>query len=286
MQSYNNYKKSIIDQLIITSGKSWSNGIWAPTGKPVEHILPLDGKNTRENRANAIRKYLNFDCRICLPNDLNGLHQYAHHLNSSQLLCMMFFSKMLDKELRANESMVEFIKEAFNINIQSKAQCSFEYAENDKVKFPEYIFKVPNSEGNGDVLEYEGTSFDFHLNDIANQIYFEIKFTEQGFGSVSKPDERHTAKAQQYINLLPQQYQGISIDEMLKHYQIFRNIIRTKNENAHVIFITDKNNPATLNEIELFIKKYSELPSNIIFTTWQDISQHYTGILPFQLRAM
>ena len=39
----------------------------------------------------------------------------------------------------------------------------------------------------------EGTNFDFHISDGDKEYFFEIKFTENGFGKASN-DDRHSQK--------------------------------------------------------------------------------------------
>ena len=172
--------------------------------------------------------------------------------------------------------MVNFINKAFGIKIKTGAICSFEYSE----KYYPYIFEVDDGK------EYEGTSFDFHIKDDDTEIYFEIKLTEPGFGKVLKPDIRHQKKAEQYVKYLPAIYKDVTAEMMLKDYQIFRNIIRARNKNANVIFITDGKNPATNKDIARFIKRYGPLPVNVKFFTWQEIASKYPCELPFQLKAV
>ena len=180
MNSYSHYKQSVLNRLVEAAGKTWNSGIWAATGSPREHILPLENsKNTKRSRATAIQKLLGFDCRESLK-DLNGLHQYVHHLNSSQLLCMMFFQPMVKDKTK----LVQFVNSILGISISENATCSFEYTENHAP----YIFKISGNE------EYEGTCFDFHIKDGSTEIFFEIKLTESGFGKATE-DERPYAES-------------------------------------------------------------------------------------------
>ena len=89
-ESYSAYKERVLAKLV-KQIKTWEgNGVYKRNGdNPKAHILPLSGENTRENRAKAIKEYLGFDCKPFLEG-LTGLHQYAHHLNSSQTACLMF----------------------------------------------------------------------------------------------------------------------------------------------------------------------------------------------------
>lgn len=274
--NYSEYKEKYLKRLEKEAGMNWDKGEWSRTGKKVDHILPLNGNNTKENRAAAILKYLKFDCRPWLPG-LKGLHQYAHHLNSSQLLCLMFFSQMIGEDMKASEKLVDFIYTTLGVKISKDAKCSFEYTE----KFEPYRFNV------GGKVEYEGTSFDFHIKDGDIQIYFEIKLTEQGFGKVKHDpnDVRHKEKAEQYINLLRELNLYVTEESTLANYQILRNVARARDKNSYVIFLTDKNNPATNKGIEEFEKQFGKLP-NVKFKTWQEAMGNYKCELPFQLEAL
>ena len=105
--SYASYKEHVIAKL--SQLKTWDrNGIFKRKGDhPKAHILPLSGENNPKNRAKAIEKYMNFDCSPYFPNGM-GLHQYAHHLNSSQTLCLMFFARLIEKN-----RLSDFVKKAF-----------------------------------------------------------------------------------------------------------------------------------------------------------------------------
>lgn len=279
--SYENYKDRVLECL--TEGRKWECGIWKSNGKEslLKHILPLkDNNNTPDNRADAIRKYLGFDCEPYLPSGYRGLHPRAHHVNSSQILCMMFFSQLVGKggkELRATEEMVKFMKDAFNIDIQKGAVCHFEYKE--AVKF-EVLGKNEN----------EGTSFDFHIKDDNVEVFFEIKFTEEGFSKEKKDtDERHQCKAVLYKEKLPENLKSnVTPEDILLNYQIFRNIIRANSEDKYVIFVTDGNNPSTANDINAFNEKFGKYidSSHIKFRTWQDIKDKYPKELPTQFKAL
>ena len=206
------------------------------------------------------------------------MHQHAHHLNSSQLLCMMFFSNLIDEKHRINNSMISFVKDILGINISQNAYCSFEHTE----KREPYIFKVGGKD------EYEGTSFDFYIVDGGTEIFFEIKFTENGFGK-AKDDTRHDEKIAQYKKLLPSYLSHTPSDsEFRNHYQLFRNIIRS-GENKYVVFITDGNNPSTEKEKDNFQKSFGK-SENVKFITWQDIKKStnafYPCQLPYQFKAI
>lgn len=296
MTNYETYKNEILNNLPLAIGKYWADGKWTRTGDDKAHILPLEDSNKSASklRAEAMKKYLGIDIAQYLGPKLKGLHQYSHHLNSSQTLCIQFFSALIEGEdyehLHAKNELVELLK-SIGITIHKDAQCKFEYTENDQEK---YLFKIHNSDGN-EVIEYEGTSFDFHIKDNNVEVFFEIKFTENGFGKASKDkkhperDKRHTEKAEQYKNLLPSYLtRKPTTEEVLRFYQLFRNITRVA-ENKYVVFITDENNPATEKEKKIFKDIFGE-SDNVIFLTWQQISEKAESLcldkLPFQFNVL
>lgn len=262
--------------------KKWGNGVYKYKGQFLSksHVLPLkDDKNTLENRIASLYKFVRLDCKKCLGDRLSGLHQYAHHLTSSQQLCMKFFSELIDENRRVTNQMVRFIKDALSIDISVGAECGFEYQE----KKEPYLFDVDKD---GNIINgYEGTSFDFHIQDGETEIYFEIKFTEDGFKK-ENDDKRHLVKVEKYLENAPDFLRIIvpTPHEFLNQYQIYRNIIRVKDNNKFVVFITDGNNPATNKDRE--IMEALALPQNVKFTTWQDLIPYYPFELPYQLKAI
>lgn len=269
--NYEDYKCLLWSRLATEAKKicpELKPGKWQGTGVAKAHILPLDDdRNTRRNRAVTIEKHLGFDVGSALRN-LTGLHQFAHHLSSSQLLCMMFFVPLKENPIKLQE----FIFQAFGIKLSPRAKCSFEYRQQND---PRYIFNVEGKK------EYEGTSFDFHIGDGDTELFFEVKLTENGFGK-AKSDKRHIEKACQYIKLLPSAVsQTIDVDGLLKYYQLYRNITRANKPDRYVIFITDANNPATNADL-----RNIKLSDNVIHKTWQELSTVYPLGLPFQFNAL
>lgn len=285
-KNYKDYKNEVLECLSKALNLKKA-GVWKYKNKEIEkeHILPLTGvENNSKSRAQAINDYLHFDCTSYLTNGASHLHRYAHHLNSSQLLCLMFFGKLTEKKdgvLKVTQAMADFIKNAFGIEIKVGAECQFEYTE----KEAPYLF---DANKDGEIIgKYEGTSFDFHINDGSVEVYFEIKFTEDGFKKEKGVDDkRHKAKATKYLEIAPQFFkEKVSTpEEFLKQYQIYRNIIRAIDSNKHVIFISDGNNPSTTRDVEE-IKKH-HFPDNVKFVEWQDLISCYPFELPFQLKAI
>lgn len=183
MDTHKFYKEKVESSLSKAIGRNIEAGIWKYTRKdvfgnketkiiPKGHILPLEDscKSAAEKRAEAIEKYLGLKVAEFLGPKLKGLHQYSHHLNSSQTLCIQFFSALIEgnyPHFTAKQELVDLLK-SFKITIHTGAECKFEYQEKEK---EEYKFKVHNQYGK-EVIEYEGTSFDFHIKDNDIEVFF------------------------------------------------------------------------------------------------------------------
>lgn len=279
MKGYKTYRERVLkklsDEKDRKNGQTIAPGCWHGEQRDTfTHILPLNGKNSRTSRVEAIKNYLGISIdENFLPAKLKerkeSLHPYAHHLNSSQLLCYSVFRNMLTEEHTPKAPLIQLLA-AFGIKITSSAQCKFEY--NDGLKW----------EQRG---EMEGTSFDFHISDGNCEYLFEIKFTENGFGRATD-DKRHRKKIKDiYLPKIEKITRSEpSMNDCLKYYQLFRNVIRAANSKT-VIFITDANNPATANDIKEFSEKFLGAATyQPKFLTWQEIYKKWPdGVKkPFQ----
>lgn len=251
MKGYKAYREKVLSAL---EERVRSNGTFIPAGEwhgetrdTYTHILPLlNGKNTRSNRVNAIKEYL----RISIDENFlpakskrggESLHPYSHHLNSSQLLCYSTFRGLLNEDHSPKDSLINLLS-GFDIVISHNAICDFEFSDGMKWE-------------NGG--EMEGTNFDFHISDGDKEYFFEIKFTENGFGKASN-DDRHSQKIKDiYMDRIARiTNTSISVEDCIRHYQLIRNIIRANSESKTVIFITDAKNPSTNNDISCFCKNF------------------------------
>lgn len=238
-------------------------------GRAYNHILPIEERAHEAQRA-AILKYLGIDINPALLPE-NRYHKDIHHLNSSQLLCYNVFSRLINNS-KTNEDMVKLFKK-LHLSISLNQECKFE--ARDSLEWEEEN-------------EYEGTSFDFHIEG-ESEIFFEIKFTENGFGKAPK-GPRHERKIRQlYIPLIrscPLLSNDMSIEDVRDNYQLIRNVIRWRNNDTKIVFITDKRNLATENAIKYFKENFLIEPSgNVLFLTWQEIKNAWMSIdieMPFQ----
>ncbi|MDE6265892.1 MAG: hypothetical protein K2M07_00885 [Muribaculaceae bacterium] len=288
MKNYYKYRKKILELLSnkVRTDKSINPGEWQGVIKNTyTHILPLDGKNCRKSREDAIREYLEIEIKEdFLPRGKKGcketLHPYAHHLNSSQLLCYATFQPLLEEENigdathHPKEELIKLIKDLLCIDISKDAKCKFEYIDD---------LKWEKRDGS---IQPEGTSFDFHIADKNIEVFFEIKFTEFGFGK-AKNDENHKEKIEDTYLFRVKDIVGKKVSKkyIIQNYQLFRNIIRSNSEKKLVVFITDNSNPKTSDDICKFDKDFlTSSHANVKFVTWQDICNNWPKdiAMPFQ----
>jgi len=240
------------------------DGLWR--GKPYGHILPKQ----------LIKS--NFLDGIPLPPEEMNLHTDAHHLNSSQVLCYNFFRPYSDEhDLHMPKENLFILLNHFGIKIEyeSNAFCAFEY------------------EQEGD-WKGEENNFDFYLKSGNKQCFFEIKYTENGFGHFQIEKSSNTRKKKNSDIYYPKIQSSPVLNDSFKtgiittpnllasNYQIIRNIIRVQDNNCYVVFITDKNNPYTASQLNSFKIKYikKEWSENILLITWQDLIFNAKSIAP------
>lgn len=237
-------------------------GIYRYNGEniPEEHILPIPKGESKEK---VVKEY---NVLSCLKDkefliEQKDLHRFAHHLNSSQMMCYNFFRPYIEIEenkTRPNDALINMLSKYIAINQCDDAECHFEFVQ-------------------GEEYEGEDTNFDFYLRSGKTEVFFEIKYTEEGFGKCEN-DENHKAKFKNvYQGLIgncnaikkPVQFD----DEFRKNYQLFRNAIRAIDKNKYVIFIYDDNNIYCKKQLEDFINNYisEDYQANIKGITWQDL---------------
>jgi hypothetical protein len=116
------------------------------------------------------------------------------------------------------------------------------------------------------------TNFDFYFEtEEGKKFYFEVKYTEDGFGQTIM-DEEHVKKYHQVYEPLIQNQPAIidnckDVKFFLEHYQLMRNLIHI-DKNSYVIFIYPKLN-------EKVRIQAMEAMSEIVVSSW---SEHFIPI--------
>jgi len=149
-------------------------------------------------------------------------HECFHHLNSSQALCINLFFPLIA------EGRMDLYLELLNLPMVEIVNPAFEF-ESD--------------------IEQGGrrkTNFDLYFEILRQlRIYFEIKYTEQVFGS-AKNDQSHRDKFEKtYLPLLidnpfiREEYKELA--PFLENYQILRNLVHIRDDSM-VVFLYPRAN--------------------------------------------
>lgn len=263
--SYTKFKEKVLDKLADYKKnvlKIEKNGIFRYRGEEYskEHILPIPfGKSIQ----NIVKEYNVLKCLKGMDFLIEkDLHRYAHHLNSSQLMCYNFFRPYIIKKgskTSPNNDLIDLLSKYIAINQCDNAECHFEYVQ-------------------GGEYDGEGTNLDFYLRSGETEVFFEIKYTEEGFGKC-KNDESHKEKFKNVYQGLISDCDAIKKpvqfdDEFRKNYQLFRNSIRAKDKNKYVVFIYDENNIYCEKQLKEFRENYitDKYKIHIIGITWQELT--------------
>lgn len=248
LMSYNSFKKDVCAHL--AKYNSWGNGTFR--GKTYSHIANIEGKQ----KDDVVLEIIKSD-GVEKTDMFSKPHQYAHHLNSSQVVCYEFFRPLIDHKN-------DMLKAIEIMGIPSNAFIDFN-AEFEK-KFD----------------DGEGTNFDFYLSaNKTNNLYVEVKYTEQGFGTCDD-DERHRLKFENTYELLINNSPCIKEDlkkeidfiQMQKCYQLFRNVLRIKNDSDYVVFLFPEKNSIAKTQYENFRDRYlsSKGKQNVIGVYWESLT--------------
>jgi len=168
--------------------KIHENGVWWSNKKEYEHIIPEDPLD---------KNIINSNYHDALANILpkTKRHPGFNHLNSSQALALNLFGPFV-------------IEKKINL-IAERVYNSIEVIGSDF----EYVYD-----------EVEGTNFDFYIKGKNQDIFFEVKYTEDNFASAKK-DSNHIAKYDSVYKERLSKICSIERDEFFSKYQLLRNVI-------------------------------------------------------------
>ena len=265
-KSYKRFYEDVREHLINDLEKSQRGntegivpGIWPNNGKKYRHILNIEkGKVSAIQRYNLIRSARQLPFIL----DENNLHRFSHHLNSSQIMCYNFFRPQISSDKLIKKPLLKLLRDKGVIlkgGLES-AEAVFEYEDLES--------KEPNRK----------TNFDFFVRIGEIKVYFEIKYTENGFG-VCNNDKKHQKKFRDY-------YEGEMTrcgifkseiikwsDSFCKYYQLIRNAINV-GEKSFVIIITDERNRSTNKQLCDFEKDMlvnAKYRNHLICVTWKNL---------------
>ena len=267
------YKKNTFPEL--------PDGVFKKKSKtPYPYILPL-----KDGKIDAVKQYNTLKCIADTKTFLltsEQLHIYAHHLNSSQMMCYNFFRPFISEDGTPTRELFSILQTVgIPVSFSDNARCFFEYEQEER----EWQGERTNNS--------KGTNFDFYLRSGDVEIFFEIKYTEDGFGKFSKDKNellRHQNKFDSFYSdklaNCPALKKKVEYGEEFRiNYQLLRNTIRATSRNKYVVFVYDANNPHTYRQLNQFLSEYiaDEYKNNVIALEWQKlvIASHPNQIFEF-----
>lgn len=263
MVSYNDFKKSVLGHLEQFLPKEGKPGFFNEKG-PYPHIVEVPGNSQME----VIERILLSD-GIEDVAEFRKPQRYAHHMNSSQVVCYEFFRPLLSSEegklVVKDEEMQRVLK---------------------VMGIPCAPFVGATAEFEKEFDDREGTNFDFYLEspDGGSHIYVEVKYTEQGFGTCEDNKSHRNKFKNTYLDLIQN---SVCLNEtakrmrttsdfpiMRKHYQLFRNTLRVRNENDYVVFLYPKANTIAEYQFKHFKEEFisKEMTAHVSGVHWEDLT--------------
>jgi hypothetical protein len=187
---------------------------------------------------------------------------YAHHLNSSQVLCYNYFRGLIDntdcikKTGHPTTKLIELMEKQ-GIKIPNDATCSFEKSGQDD------------------------SYYDFVIEHKDVNVYFEIKYTEQSFSRTGKISDDFRDKVKSYKQKFKDnkilKLNTISFDiedeesDFIKYYQLYRYALLC-NESTYFVCVLPRANKRLRDAFERFRNHVtSNYKSHYIALYWEDI---------------
>ena len=190
-----------------------------------------------------------------IPED--QVQEFAHHVNSSQMLCVNFFEPLTREE---------------NLPLLQRflsAVCGAEAGPIDPSKgsFFEY---TPD----GPFL----TNFDFHAETQDGfRFFLEIKYTENGFATAPGGASKRSRKSRDIFREQRERslyLRDMSEDDFFADYQVARNVVYVQGEKDFSLFVYPFANPA------LFLPEWTKPLSNVVPLDWCRAVDVIDGLLP------
>ncbi|MDR0854018.1 MAG: hypothetical protein LBN34_06585 [Clostridiales Family XIII bacterium] len=226
--------------------------------KPYSHILA--DKNNAKNIGD------NFICATdyqTIASSRLHFHRLAHHLNSSQIMCMNFFIKLIDSD-QHKDYLLTLISTRLHIPTEGKTikDCFFEYEPCSKEK----------------------TNFDFYVRlSDGTEIFWEIKYTEKDFAKISKTARKQKNYKDKFSDIYASKlksscYLGkLTESEFFDNYQIYRNISYIQGPKQYCVFLFPFANTSLDNQINKIVGINTW--SNVKCIDWKDIYNLLTAII-------
>ena len=202
----------------------------------------------------AIKNYCLIDDIKDLPFTIEKLHEFAHHLDSSQIMCYNFFRIFQDDLL----AITSFFQSFTNMRISNITKCAFSYEDHKD------LFKGLTGE----------TNFDFYAENDIDHIYVNTKYLEGGY-SECQSDGKHNAKYELYMPKLLNIVKTKTIDKQFffKYYPLFKAASRIENENSHLIFVIPRDREDLTKTWFDWHDRYIKDSVDIRIVSWEDMCE-------------
>jgi len=212
-----------------SSNLTTEQGYWRDL--PYDHILPIDQKEK-----NIIEAFRDDFWTYYKGTDIK-LHQYFHHLNSSQALCFNLFFPLFHYDKRfltyalhriievapTYRTSKENLDKLFSIKNDTTSDTFAKQLDEDFILNNVFL----NCEFEKILDTIEATNFDFYVQQQdGHRVLFEIKYTENEFGK-TVGDKRHINKYNTIYRpklekLLRSEF--LNQDFVFNNYQVIRNL--------------------------------------------------------------
>ena len=164
---------------------------------------------------------------------------------------------MVNDDHTPKPELIKLMKE-HGISISEKARCDFEYDS---------------------YLDYkdEGTVYDFHIKDGETEVFFEIKYTEDGFHKPANNKSHRLKYDSTYHEMLKKcqclKNKEIRYEDFLESYQLFRNVLRITNKKRYTLFVIAEGNHKIYEDIKSFYSNYikDSYQENVRALCWEDL---------------
>ncbi len=244
--------------------KDFKNKVIEHLSNYKENVLKIDEKGLyRKNEYRHILplsyKHSNFLAGVDLPAGLH-LHMYAHHLNSSQVMCINFFAPLLNNEM-GQKLLLDILHNSNVLKIESNTEIR------------KALFEMVEDAN-------ENTNFDFYIElSSGERIFFEIKYTEDGFGK-THPDKNSPLKYKNKWDKIYSEHIKKSLllkdmdeDTFYANYQIWRNVSYIRDTSDYVFFLFPFENKKACSDINKTINCDDKFSCNVKSIDWKNIAE-------------
>ena len=254
--SYGGFKTAVINHLAkYNPGKP---GYYPRFKQYYAHIIDIPNNASKRQKESIVKGIIRDDS--VEPDLYTSPHMYAHHLNSSQVVCYEFFRPMIS----ADKQILPRMRDCLSRMGLPPKKFDNGHIEFEWVPYPE-----------------ENTNFDFYAQSNNAKAYFEIKYTEQGFGQCAN-DKDHREKFKSIYEPMLENCACLTrrptFEEFRKYYQLFRNTLRITKEdwqNEYVIFLFPKENSVAQKHFNAFYNEYvaTEYHDHVFCVHWEDLTE-------------